>query len=124
MSFTSPELVRTRWSDVYIASIAQFFGATGTFLVLVTLVLGLEGRGASGIEVSILVIAEALPMVVLGKLICRLIDRFDCRVLLVVAGAPHMLACLALAQAEQFGAVVAGAIALSVVSGVAVPTRQ
>jgi hypothetical protein len=67
MSFASPVLARTRWSDVYIASFAQFFGATGTFLVLVTLVLALQQRGASGIEVSILVIAEALPMVVLGS---------------------------------------------------------
>jgi MFS family permease len=124
MSFTSPELARTRWSDVYIASFAQFFGATGTFLVLVTLVLALQQRGASGIEVSILVIAEALPMVVLGKLIGRLIDRFDSRLLLIVSGVCQMAACLALAQAEQFAAVIAGAIALSVVSGVAVPTRQ
>ncbi len=124
MSFTSPVLVRSRWSDVYIASIAQFFGALGTFLVLVTLVLALQQRGASGVEVSILVIAEALPMVLLGKLIGRLVDRFDSRTLLVVSGVGQVLACLALAQAEQFSAVVAGAVALSVVSGVAVPTRQ
>ncbi|GIH10002.1 MFS transporter [Rhizocola hellebori] len=124
MSFTSPALARSRWSDVYIASIAQFFGATGTFLVLVSLVLALQQRGASGIEVSILVICEALPMVVLGKLIGRLIDRYDSRLLLIVSGVGQMLACLALAQAEQFTAVIAGAVALSVVSGVAVPTRQ
>jgi MFS family permease len=124
VSFTSVTLERSRWSDVYIASVAQFFGALGTFLVLFTLVLALQQRGASGIEVAILVIAEALPMVVLGKLIGRAIDRFDSRLLLIASGAGQMLACLALSQAEQFSAVVAGAIALSVVSGVAVPTRQ
>lgn len=124
MSFTSGSLDRSRWSDVYIAAFAQFFGALGTFLVMVTLVLALQQRGASGIEVSILVICEALPMVMLGKLIGRAVDRFDSRMLLVASGAGQVLACLALAQAEQFVAVIAGAIALSVVSGIAIPTRQ
>jgi MFS family permease len=84
----------------------------------------LQQRGASGIEVSILVICEALPMVVLGKLIGKLIDRFDSRLVLVVSGTGQVLACLALAQAQGFAALIAGAIALSVVSGVAVPARQ
>ena len=93
-------------------------------MVMLTLILSLEARGASGVEVAILVIAEALPMVLLGKLIGRLIDRVDSRLLLVVFGAGQVLACLALAQAEHFGTVVAGAIVLSAVSGVAVPARQ
>lgn len=122
MSFASP--VRSRWSDVYIASFAQLFGALGTFLVMVTLVLALVQRGASGIELSVLVICEALPMVVLGKLIGRVVDRFDSRLLLVVAGAGQVVSCLALALASSFETVIAGAIALSVVSAVAVPTRQ
>jgi MFS family permease len=122
MSFTSP--ARSRWSDVYIASFAQLFGALGTFLVMVTLVLALQQRGASGIEVSVLVICEALPMVVLGKLIGRVVDRFDSRLLLVLSGAGQAIACFALAFAATFSAVIVGAIALSVVSSVAVPTRQ
>jgi MFS family permease len=122
MSFTS-ERERSRWSDVYIAAFAQFFGALATFLVMVTLVLAMQRRGASGIEVSILVIAEALPMVLLGKFIGRLVDRVDSRRLLVIAGAGQLVAAFALAQAEQFGMVIAGAIALSVVSGIAHPTR-
>jgi MFS family permease len=122
MSFTSPS--RSRWSDVYIASFAQLFGALGTFLVMVTLVLALQQRGASGIEVSVLVICEALPMVVLGKLIGRVVDRFDSRFLLVATGVGQVLACLALALATTFQTVIAGAIALSVVSAVANPTRQ
>ncbi len=124
MSFTSGSVERSRWSDVYIATFAQFFGSMSTFLVLVTLLLAVEGRGASGVEISVLIICEALPMVLLGKLIGRLIDRVDSRLLLVVSGVGQVVACLALAQADQFGAVVAGAIALSAVSGIAVPTRQ
>jgi MFS family permease len=122
MSFTS--VARSRWSDVYIASFAQLFGSLGTFLVMVTLVLALQQRGASGIEVSVLVICEALPMVVLGSLIGHAVDRFDSQALLVLTGAGQVLACLALALASSFEMVIAGAIVLSVVSAVAVPTRQ
>jgi MFS family permease len=122
MSFIS--VSRSRWSDVYVASFAQLFGALGTFLVMVTLLLAMQQRGASGIEVSVLVICEALPMVVLGSLIGRVVDRLDSRLLLVLAGAGQVLACLALAVASSSATVIAGAIALSVVSAIAVPTRQ
>jgi MFS family permease len=126
MSFTSSPVAdqRSRWADVHIAAFAQFFGALATFLVMVTLVLGLQRRGASGVEVSILIISEALPMVLLGKYIGRLVDRVDSRRLLIIAGAGQLVAAFALAQAEQFSLVVAGAIALSIASGIAQPTRS
>lgn len=123
MSFTSP-LSRSRWSDVYIAAFAQLFGSLGTFLVMVTLVLALQKRGASGIEVSALVISEAVPMVVLGSLIGRLVDRVDSRLLLVLAGIGQVVGCLALSMATTFTAVIGLATVLSLVSAVAIPTRQ
>ena len=125
MSFTSARASHaSRWADVSIASVAQFLGALGTFLVMVTQILVFQQRGASGVEVAILVTCEALPMVVLGKPIGRLVDRVDSRLLLVVAGAGQFLTCLALAYADGFGAVLAGVLGLSLASAVAVPTRQ
>jgi MFS family permease len=123
MSFTSSP-ARSRWSDLYLASTAQFFGALGTFLVMVTLLLALQRSGASGVQVSILAVCEALPMVVLGKLIGRVVDRFDSRRLLIVAGVGQVAACIALASADRYAAVIAGAVALSTASGIAIPTRQ
>lgn len=122
VSFTSVE--KSRWPDVYIAAGAQFFGALATFLVMVTLLLSFQQSGASGWEVSALIIVEAVPMVVLGRLIGRMIDRFDSRMLLVVSGVGQVLACLALSRAERFESVIAGALLLSAISAVAIPTRQ
>jgi MFS family permease len=123
MSFTS-ELPRSRWSDVYIASFAQFFGSLATFLVMVTLVLSLQRQGARGLEVSVLIICEALPMVILGKFIGQMVDRIDSKVLMAVSGIGQIAACLALSQATTYWAILTGAIALSVVSGVGIPARQ
>jgi MFS family permease len=120
MSFTSG----TRARDLYVSAFAQFFGALGTFLVMVTLVLALQRRGAGGFEVATLVLAEALPMVVLGKLIGAVVDRFDSRRLMILAGAGQVAACLVLSSVDSLGAVVAGAIGLSVATGIAQPTRQ
>jgi MFS family permease len=120
MSFTSGTRVR----DLYVSASAQFFGALGTFLVMVTLVLALQRQGAGGLEVAALVLAEALPMVVLGKLIGAVVDRFDSRWLMTLAGAGQVAACLVLSSVDGFGAVVAGAIGLSVATGIAQPTRQ
>ncbi len=124
MSFTSSSAVRSRWADVSIASAAQFLGALGTFLVMVTQVLALQQRGATGLEVAALVICEAVPMVVLGKPIGWIVDRVDSRVLLIVAGAGQVLSCLAMAYASGFTAVIGGVLALSVASAVSVPARQ
>jgi MFS family permease len=121
MSFTTE---RSRWSDVFIASAAQFLGSLVWFLVLVTLVLAVQRRGGSGLEVSALVIAEALPIVVAGRLIGRLVDRVDSRALLIASGVGQLAACVVLARVESFTATVAAAFALSVTIEVAIMTRQ
>jgi MFS family permease len=102
----------------------QLFGAAGAFLVMVTLVLGLQERGASGIQVAALIIAETLPMVVLGRFTGRLVDRFDSRRLLVLSGVGQVAACLVLVRATEFGWVVVGGIALATATAVAAPTRS
>ena len=122
MSFTSP-VTKTRWIDVYISSSVQLFGATGAFLVMVTLVLGLQERGASGMQVAALIIAESLPMVVLGKVMGRLADRYDSRWLLVIAGVGQVAACQLLVRADEFGWVVTGGVALATATALAGPTR-
>jgi MFS family permease len=120
MSFISATRVR----DLYISAFAQFFGALGTFLVMVTLVLALQRQGAGGLQVAALVLAEALPMVALGKVIGVVVDRFDSRWLMILAGAGQVAACLVLSSVDSFGAVIGGAVALSVATGIAQPTRQ
>ena len=128
MSFTSGaetagQPARSRWSDVYISASVQLFGTTGAFLVMVTLVLGLQERGASGIQVAALIIAESLPMVALGKFMGRLADRFDSRWLLILAGIGQVVACQLLVRANEFGWILAGGVALATASAVAGPTR-
>ncbi len=125
MSFTSSRSAEaTRWADVTIAATAQFLGALGLFLVMVAQILVLQQRGASGLEVAALVICEAVPMVVLGKPIGRIVDRVDSRLLLVVTGGGQMLACLALAQADGFGAVLGLVAGLSLASAAWVSTQK
>lgn len=121
MSFTSG---RSRWTDVAVISAAQLVGALGTLLVMTTQILVFEARGAAGVEVAVLIICESLPMVVLGKLIGRVVDRVDSRLLLVGAGVAQSLACLVLALAVSLPMVLGAVLALSVASAVALPTRQ
>ncbi|WP_117209646.1 MFS transporter [Allorhizocola rhizosphaerae] len=122
MSFATP--ARSRWSDVYLSASVTLVGATGAFLVMVTLVLGLQERGASGLQVATLIIAESLPMVVLGRFMGRLVDRFDSRLLLVCAGVGQVVSCQLLVNADRFEWVVAGGVALATFSAVAGPTRS
>ncbi|MBV1851990.1 MFS transporter [Catellatospora tritici] len=118
MSFTS------RWSDVVIASVAQLMAALGTFLVMTTLVLALQERGGSGLQVALLVVAETLPVVVLARWVGRLVDRVDSRLLLIVAGLGQVGAAFALAYASRYEWIVAGAVALACATAIAQPTRS
>jgi MFS family permease len=121
MSFTSRP---SRWADVAIVSAGQLLGGLATFLVMVTQVLHFQLRGASGVEVAALIMCEALPMVLLGKPIGRLVDRVDSRLLLVLAAVAQAAASLALAQVTSLPAVLGVVLALSAASAVSVPTRQ
>jgi MFS family permease len=115
---------RSRWSDVAISASTNLVGTSGSFLVMTALVLALQQRGATGIEVTALLLCEAVPMVVFGKLLGAAVDRFDSRILLVIGGSAQVVACLALSRATSLPAVLGGAFSLSVATGLVASTRQ
>ena len=78
MSFTSPAGATaperaTVWRDVWIAAGSNLVTGLGTFLVMTTLVLAMQEEGRGGLTVSAVIMADALPMVVLeiGRASCR-----------------------------------------------------
>ncbi|HEX5597411.1 MAG TPA: MFS transporter, partial [Micromonosporaceae bacterium] len=62
MSFTVSE---SRWSDVYLAATARGVSVAGDFLAATALALALQSAGAGGLAVSGMMLAIALPLVVL-----------------------------------------------------------
>jgi MFS family permease len=108
MSFaTAP----SRWSDVWLATVARGVSACGDFLAASALTLTLQSAGAGGLAVSGLLLAATLPLVVLAPVTGRLADRVDSRTLLVGAGFVQAAICLALAYAGH-PALVIGLVAL------------
>jgi MFS family permease len=102
MSFTSalpdlPELDRSRWSDVGLSVAARAISACGDFLAATALLLTLQTRGAGGYAVAALLLAAALPPVVLARWTGRLADRVDSRLLLVTTGLAQAAICTAMA---------------------------
>jgi MFS family permease len=116
MSFTS------RWSDVYLASGARAISACGDFLAATALVLALQERGAGSAAVAAVMIAAAVPPVVLVRWTGRLTDRVDSRLLLVGTGLAQAAACVALATVTGTVAIVALVAALGCGLAVTQPT--
>src|SRR5688572_24925562 len=102
MSFTSDG-----WRDVWLASAARAVSVAGDFLAATSLVLALQGRGASGYTVSALLLAGAGPMIVMAPLGGRLADRFDSRTLLTLVGLVQAACCTAMAFVDHPGLLVA-----------------
>ncbi|MFI7215606.1 MFS transporter [Micromonospora maritima] len=98
MSFTSGG---SRWSDVWLATVARGVSSCGDFLAATALTLALQSAGAGGLAVSGLLLAATLPLVALAPLTGRLADRVDSRVLLVTAGLVQAGICVALAYARD-----------------------
>src|SRR5215475_1207212 len=103
MSFTSPtEAGATpRWSDFYVAAVARAISNCGDMLAGTALALILQGRGAGGLAVAGIMLAAALPLVVLGPVVGRIADRYDSRKLIVTAGLFQVAVCVALAFATR-----------------------
>jgi MFS family permease len=106
MSFTSAsersaqdrsELDRSRWSDVRLAVAARAVSACGDFLAATALLLTLQARGAGGYAVAALLLAAAVPPVLLARWTGRLADRVDSRLLLVATGLVQAAICAAMA---------------------------
>ncbi|MDG4790554.1 MFS transporter [Micromonospora sp. WMMD1102] len=91
----------SRWRDVYLAAGARAVSSCGDFLAATVLALTLQSAGAGGLAVSGVLLAAALPLVLLAPLTGRLADRVDSRTLLVCAGAGQAAVCVALAFAES-----------------------
>ena len=104
MPFTSPD-VPSRWRDVYVAAAARAVSSFGTYLAITTLVLVLQP--VSGFAVSGLILASAVPVVVLAPVAGRLADRTDSRKLLVVVGTAQSGTALALVFASDAMAIIA-----------------
>jgi MFS family permease len=90
---------KSNWLDVWIIGISQVISGSGSFLALTTLILALQDSGATGLAVAGVTVAASLPVVALAPITGRLADRFDSRMLMVVAGFIQIVGCLLLATA-------------------------
>jgi MFS family permease len=103
MSFIS-----RRWhADVYLATGAKAVSACGDFLAATALSLALQQRGDGGLAVAAVLIAAAVPPVLLVRWTGRLVDRADSRLLLVGTGLIQAGVCVALAFASGAAAIIA-----------------
>ncbi len=102
MSFTSaPGPAVSRWSDVYIAALSRAVSYAGDFVAATALVLVLQARGGSnGYAVAAILIAAAMPPVLLAPLTGRLADRVDSRTLLAVTATAQAGVCVLLAYSH------------------------
>jgi MFS family permease len=100
MSFTSA------WRDVYLVVVARAISTCGDFLAATALVLAVQERGAGGGAVATVMIAAALPPVLLARVTGRLADRVDSRPLLIGAGLAQAAICCALAAVTDLAAMV------------------
>jgi MFS family permease len=94
MSFTSGT---GGWRDVYLAATARGVSYLGDFLAATALVLTLQERGVGGFAVAAVLVAAALPPVLLASVAGRLVDRFDSRTLLLCVGLAQAACCAVMA---------------------------
>jgi MFS family permease len=113
MSFTSApaSAFSPRWSDVYIGAIARAIDNGGDMLAAVALALVLQGAGHGGAAVAGLLLAAAVPPMLLAPIAGRIADRYDSRHLLVGVGLVQVAICVLLAFATSVPAVI-GLVAL------------
>ncbi|MCP2325848.1 MFS family permease [Hamadaea flava] len=90
---------KSAWLDVWIIAVSQIISGSGAYLALTTLILTLQDTGATGLAVAGVTVAASLPVVALAPVTGRLADRFDSRLLMVVAGVVQIAGCLLLSFA-------------------------
>jgi len=117
MSFTNP-----RWRDVYVAAAARAVDQGGTMLAAVTLEITLQQRGYGGPLVAALLLAAAVPPMLLASVAGRAADRFDSRRILVVVGLVQVGIAVALAFATTLPAILALVAALATGAAFTSPT--
>lgn len=92
---------------MYLSAGARAISGCGDFLAATALVLALQERGAGSGAVAAVMIAAAVPPVVLARWTGRIADRVDSRLLLVGAGLAQAAVCVALAYVTGTVAIVA-----------------
>ncbi|MBB5870761.1 MFS family permease [Allocatelliglobosispora scoriae] len=84
------------WRDVWLLAVAQVLSGLGAAVIVTLLILNAQEHGGedAGLAVAAVVIAAAVPTVLFAPITGRLADRFDSRLLLIVAGCIQIGACL------------------------------
>ncbi len=95
MSFTNT--FTPRWSDVYISAVCRAIDNGGDMLAAVALALILVQRGYGGVAIAALMLATAIPPILLSSVAGRVADRLDSRLILGVIGVAQVAVCAALA---------------------------
>ncbi len=126
MSFTSastaPAGTGERWVDVYLSAAGRAISTCGDYLAATALLLALLARGNGSYAVAAILLAAAVPPVVLAPLTGRLVDRVDSRLLLITTGLAQAAICVALAYASSTVLIVALAALLAAGLAVTQPT--
>src|SRR5690348_2906780 len=98
---------RSRQHDVPFVIVAKSLSWLGDLVAEVALVLRLQTHGAGASAVAALLIANALPIVLLSGVVGRLVDRFDNQRLLVASSFGQALVCAVLANVTATPALLA-----------------
>jgi len=114
---------KSAWLDVWIIAAAQIVSGSGAYLALTTLILTLQDTGATGLAVAGVTVAASLPVVALAPITGRLADRFDSRMLMVVAGVVQIAGCLLLSIAGTTVARVACVLLIYSGTALGMPVR-
>jgi MFS family permease len=99
------------------ARAVSFLGDSITFVVLLLKVSEAE----QPIRLTVLLAAFSLPLVVMTPIAGRIVDEFDSRTVLVVAGSVQVAASLALALSSTFAGLVAAMVVLQTAQSVTAP---
>jgi len=108
--------------DLRIVASARAVSVLGDELALIALLLRVHDTGGGARGVTLLLIAAALPTVLLAPWAGRLADQFDSRVLTVACGVAQAVVCAALAAAPDGLPTYALVAALQAGNAVANPT--
>jgi MFS family permease len=86
-------------SDLYVAAGARAMSILGNTVVVTVLLLDLHDRGAGSLAVAGVLVAGALPVVLLAPVVGSVVDRYDSRALIVASSLWQAVACVLLAFA-------------------------
>jgi MFS family permease len=88
------------------SALAKAVSNCGDMLAATALALVLQTRGEGGLAVAGIMLAAALPLVVVGPFAGRLADRVDSRTLLITVGLAQSAVCVALAFTRPPGLII------------------